>query len=118
MLCQVTTNIAVNKAAVLALSVIQQNGVYTSMWRDIPYWSVPQNLNWSEYISSQSLSTLPDAEGCSCPRSRCKHSACLSGDSAYVFGGKDGNIALSDTWRFDLGMSNCLYIFMVERLLV
>lgn len=106
MFWQVTADLANREAAVLALSNIQKNGVCMSVWRDIPYWSMPDNLSWSEYVSSHTLSVLPDTEGRSCPRSRCKHSACLKGNSAYIFGGKDGNVALSDTWLFDIGMSN------------
>ncbi|XP_052793741.1 ras guanine nucleotide exchange factor F-like isoform X1 [Mya arenaria] len=37
------------------------------------------------------------------PQSRCKHACCLHENYVYAFAGKDGNIALKDFWRFNLG---------------
>ncbi|XP_033761553.1 tip elongation aberrant protein 1-like [Pecten maximus] len=37
------------------------------------------------------------------PRSRCKHACCLHNDNIYVVGGKDGNVALKEIWKFHIG---------------
>lgn len=37
------------------------------------------------------------------PRSRCKHACCLHNDNIYVIGGKDGNVALKEIWKFHIG---------------
>ena len=37
------------------------------------------------------------------PVSRCKHAATLHGQHVYLLGGRNGNLALKDFWRYHIG---------------
>ncbi len=37
------------------------------------------------------------------PVSRCKHAAALHGQHVYLLGGRNGNLALKDFWRYHIG---------------
>ena len=39
------------------------------------------------------------------PVSRCKHGAVLQGVHVYLLGGRNGNLALKDFWRYHIGKS-------------
>ena len=40
------------------------------------------------------------------PVSRCKHGAVLQGEHVYLLGGRNGNLALKDFWRYHIGNTN------------
>ncbi|XP_066156596.1 uncharacterized protein [Euwallacea fornicatus] len=45
---------------------------------------------------------MPDDLSASLPASRSKHSATLFGEHIYVLGGRNGNLALKDYWKYNL----------------
>ncbi|XP_060080927.1 uncharacterized protein LOC132560282 [Ylistrum balloti] len=55
----------------------------------------------SMHFQWSALKSLPQSN---LPRSRCKHACCLHRDNVYVVGGKDGNVALKEIWRFHIGI--------------
>ncbi len=48
-------------------------------------------------------SPIPPADGETVPSSRCKHASVLHGQFVYLLGGRNGNVALKDFWRYNIG---------------
>ena len=43
------------------------------------------------------------------PVSRCKHAAALHGQHVYLLGGRNGNLALKDFWRYHIGKQHATW---------
>ena len=56
------------------------------------------------------LKPVVSGDGGRVPVSRCKQGAVLLGNHVYLLGGRNGNLALKDFWRYHIGKSRLGWI--------